>query len=381
MGLLYVLKGFFLWFLPLSAGMTYLVLKGPLKAWPARRRRLLGLFLGTAAFLWSRGRGRAALDGVIDYHVEILTADPANSMAQGYLIGDFIPSRVLLFGGGFPETVRPVLVKMAPDPGACAEALAAYNRAKAYRRDLGVWSACGPSREYDAAASTGAAEDRRPADPRAAQRINAAWKRIEAWLARRAPDALATLNGPASKEKIAAAEKEMGLAFPADLRASLLRHDGQKTAVPAVFPEGLAALSVDEILESWKIRTRRLGGMLNDRDDFDGWKKSISKGVIFVGGPVKARLADPRWIPIADANGDVFWFVDLDPAPGGAVGQILQVDPEGTTWDVRSPSLADHLTEYADALERGDFAPDPKVGQIMPKVRRPVPRGLPDYLK
>lgn len=381
MGLLDVLQGFFLWFLPLSAGMTYLVLKGPLKAWPARRRRLLGLFLGIAAALWSLGRGRAALDGVIATHVEILTADPANSMAQGALIGDFIPSRVLLFGGGVPEAVRPVLVKMAPDPGACAEALAAYHRTKAYRRDLGIWNACGPSREYDAAASTGAFKIPRPDDPRAAERINAAWKRIETWLARRAPDALAALNGPASEEKMAAAEKEMGLVFPADLRASLLRHDGQKTTVPAVYPEGLAALSVEGILESWKIRTRRLGGRLNDRDDFDGWKKSIAQGVIFVGGPVKARLADPRWIPIADSNGDVFWFVDLDPAPGGFPGQILQVDPEGTTWEVRSSSLADHLTGYADALDRGDFTPGPKFGQIMPKIHRPAPRGLPDYLK
>ncbi|MEU8504415.1 SMI1/KNR4 family protein [Streptomyces brevispora] len=52
------------------------------------------------------------------------------------------------------------------------------------------------------------------------------WDRIESWLARHAPVTHGLLRPPAVLADIAAAELRLGVAFPPDLRESLLRHDG-----------------------------------------------------------------------------------------------------------------------------------------------------------
>jgi cell wall assembly regulator SMI1 len=60
----------------------------------------------------------------------------------------------------------------------------------------------------------------------ATREVRAVWRRIERWLARRAPVTYEQLGPPATPLAIAKAEAAMGARFPDDLRASLLRHDG-----------------------------------------------------------------------------------------------------------------------------------------------------------
>ncbi|WP_406096348.1 SMI1/KNR4 family protein [Kitasatospora purpeofusca] len=56
--------------------------------------------------------------------------------------------------------------------------------------------------------------------------VEQSWDRIESWLARHAPVTHGLLRPPALRADIAAAELRLGVAFPPDLRESLLRHDG-----------------------------------------------------------------------------------------------------------------------------------------------------------
>ncbi|MFB7225708.1 SMI1/KNR4 family protein [Streptomyces sp. NPDC056227] len=56
--------------------------------------------------------------------------------------------------------------------------------------------------------------------------VEESWDRIESWLARHAPVTHGLLRPPAVLADIAAAELRLGVAFPPDLRESLLRHDG-----------------------------------------------------------------------------------------------------------------------------------------------------------
>ncbi|MFB6581646.1 SMI1/KNR4 family protein [Streptomyces sp. NPDC056402] len=56
--------------------------------------------------------------------------------------------------------------------------------------------------------------------------VQDSWNRIDEWLREHAPRTFATLGPPAGHEEIAAAEEELGITFPPDLVALLLRHNG-----------------------------------------------------------------------------------------------------------------------------------------------------------
>ncbi|GAA3165148.1 hypothetical protein GCM10010466_65010 [Planomonospora alba] len=83
-------------------------------------------------------------------------------------------------------------------------------------------------------------------DPEVTRAVNRQWARIERWLRANAPATHRSLARPARARTIAVAEAQMGLRFPDDLRASLLRHDG--------FPHFLryAGVGVRGIRDTWR---------------------------------------------------------------------------------------------------------------------------------
>lgn len=94
----------------------------------------------------------------------------------------------------------------------------------------------------------------RKVNPRVTRAVNRQWARIERWLKANAPASRRTLRGPARPRTIAVAEAQMGLRFPNDLRASLLRHNGA-AAVGGASPFGFLSngfLGVREIRDTWR---------------------------------------------------------------------------------------------------------------------------------
>jgi len=61
-----------------------------------------------------------------------------------------------------------------------------------------------------------------------------AWRRIEWWLGWRAPHLLKRLAPGATPEQLAAAERELGVSLPEDVRESYLRHNGARR-LPDIF--------------------------------------------------------------------------------------------------------------------------------------------------
>ncbi len=160
--------------------------------------------------------------------------------------------------------------------------------------------------------------------PRVTAEVNAVWRRIERWLARKAPATYTLLRPPARPLDIARSEAAMGLRFPDDLRASLLRHDGGGSwgFGPAPFYE---LMSAKHIRSEWK--------MLCD-----------------VGGDLLGYWWDGHLIPFAYANDGGNLFVDTRT---GKTGEFFNEEGITLEGDVVWPSYLALLKATARSLETG----------------------------
>ena len=182
--------------------------------------------------------------------------------------------------------------------------------------------------------------------------VYALWQRLEAWAAANAAVMLSELRGPAEPEALARFEAMSDLALPEGLRASLLLHDGEEgSRYCCAWADAGELFGTTEILEHW----HRMQQMAEEPDP-EEIAKSMREGLIEVEGPVWAVACHKAWIPFMALNGgDVSWYVDLVPAPGGTPGQVIEVDLECGRWRVRAPSFEAFLADYVGALEGGEY--------------------------
>ncbi|MEU9591502.1 SMI1/KNR4 family protein [Streptomyces sp. NPDC048193] len=163
--------------------------------------------------------------------------------------------------------------------------------------------------------------------------VQDSWNRIDEWLREHAPRTFATLGPPAEHQEIVAAQEELGLTFPPDLVASLLRHNGAAEGAESFrFSTHDRLLDVTGILRD----TRFMRAVAEDLDEEEaedywhhGYVKFGSYGVTSDGLVIDCR-----------AEQDSF----------GAIGRFF--DETGTAFG-RADSLGRYLAQVADQLERG----------------------------
>jgi cell wall assembly regulator SMI1 len=175
--------------------------------------------------------------------------------------------------------------------------------------------------------------------------VKAIWQRIESWLSQNAPPVLQSLRGGATEQDIASAEAALGQCLPSDYRESLLLHDGQEVNQFGCSPRfiyGLDLFPLTKVITRWQWMSELLD---------QGLGQDLS---IPIHGPVRAIWWDKCWIPIA-GDDDSFCCLDLNPAAGGHVGQIIQVWKESHLRAVQSKSLREWLTVFAELLEVGEY--------------------------
>jgi cell wall assembly regulator SMI1 len=170
--------------------------------------------------------------------------------------------------------------------------------------------------------------------PAVTDRVTKAWVRIETWLANRAPATYATLPPPADPQRIAEAQRKVGVPFPAELVASLQRHDGAGKDARAEFelPPFYTPISADEI--------GREAAMLCD---------------VLTSGGMPGNVISwwhGQYVPFAvDHSGEAL-FLDQRPGQNGRLGEH---DNEGNVNFERWPStLAELLEVTADGMETGN---------------------------
>ncbi|MEO3925993.1 SMI1/KNR4 family protein [Micromonosporaceae bacterium B7E4] len=167
-------------------------------------------------------------------------------------------------------------------------------------------------------------------------RIDAAWLRIERWLARHAPRSRAGLRPPAAPARIAALQARMSVAFPADLVASLRRHDG---ADNFDLPPFYRPLRLDQIASDWAVNCKVRADVSMD----DHWWH-------------------PSFVPFASAGDGGSLLVDQRPGGHGRVGEFYPED--GTGFDGWPASVTELLVGVAKSLETGE----PYSGRYRPTV-------------
>ena len=169
---------------------------------------------------------------------------------------------------------------------------------------------------------------------------------LKAAAAERSPKAVENLNPHATAEAL----QQLTHCFaeaPTDLLQLLALHDGEGsgTSMVGLLPNYMELLSIERILEvhGWNVAANN--EFMNDL---------ASLGV--ADERAKPVFSYSRRIPFACCNGDVYWYVDLDPAPTGQIGQIVHDDAECMVLRVIAGSLQQLLQHYLDDIKQGKFS-------------------------
>jgi cell wall assembly regulator SMI1 len=172
-------------------------------------------------------------------------------------------------------------------------------------------------------------------------RVTESWKRIAAWYGVNTPPG--TLRPPpgAAEGLLRETEAKLGTRLPEDVREFYRLHDGLG---------GSWLLHHGELLS--------LAGVLRQWEMYCEWQRKDGYGIgpdwepQQLSGPIKPVWWNPRRIHLTDNSGN-HRTLDLDPLPGGRLGQILWHDHEVGPVEVLAPSFAAWLSGMADELEAG----------------------------
>ena len=207
--------------------------------------------------------------------------------------------------------------------------------------------------------------------------VEESWSRIINWCRSNQPEAVSNLRAGATEEAIQEAESAMGVEFPHDLKMLYELADGSETDYPGQFDDGHWFMPLSAATEHY--RTMIQFADEQPVDAFDFWRSQVEDHIISVKGPVKPHMFSKRWVPLTTSEGAVHRYVDLDPAPGGKAGQVIQHYPEACSHEVLAHSLADYLAGYADKLEAGRFAMEH--GSLIDREAEDSSNwGVPDYM-
>lgn len=184
--------------------------------------------------------------------------------------------------------------------------------------------------------------------------LDAIWERLEAALKAAAPEVKKSLRKGTTDAKLSKLGQQIGAELPADLRSTLLLHDGQKDDGDGIIPEDFVEewggefllMPVAEIATAWAMWKE-----LTDCGEFTGRVSNPGKGALAV-------WWSPGWIPFATDGGGDYLCVDVTPAKGGTVGQVIHLKHDGGDRPVLSKSLAKYLLKLCRHWEESGEADD-----------------------
>ncbi len=168
------------------------------------------------------------------------------------------------------------------------------------------------------------------------------WERIERWFAENAPEFRIRLLPGAFEADIEALEADLSVTLPESFRASLLVHNGQHGLARPLVEEWQLA-SVADVRREWEVMQE-----IYDRGAF-------TDTAVNPIGPVQPVWWLPQWIPFAYNGAGDLLCLDMAPAPGGSVGQIVTFWHTQETRQVLAPDFGEWLATFAADLWAGKY--------------------------
>jgi cell wall assembly regulator SMI1 len=215
--------------------------------------------------------------------------------------------------------------------------------------------------------------------------LTAVWDRIDASLERMAPEFFKSLCPPASEAWLAKAEADAQIAFPADLSAAYLRHDGMG-GIPdlrssggrrgdAFFPSGYWCKLIELFREVSRWRSQ-MSEEMSFRQQHKMPVGSCEPEVPYVfsgryGRPVRPEAIRKIWLPVGFVDQEATTFIVLASSDGVQRGHLIDHVVEGRPKTV-ALGLTAHFSLLCDALESNAIVHLPPHGWMEPRSRRRV---------
>jgi cell wall assembly regulator SMI1 len=188
--------------------------------------------------------------------------------------------------------------------------------------------------------------------PKPQTSIAKSWARIHKALSAVDTNHLQSLEKPVKPEAVVKLEATFGASLPADFKESLFIHDGQKSGVqigvfPGFYNDDIGGsyylMDSNAIARDWKsLRAVQKAG------DFDDLAAEADRGVA-------SAWWDESWIPFAANGGGDYFCIDLKPARGGSVGQIVSFEGKAGRRRLVAKSFSIWLSRQAKAFEAGEL--------------------------
>ena len=166
------------------------------------------------------------------------------------------------------------------------------------------------------------------------------------------------LNAGASEADFAELEQTLGYALPEEFK-ELYRVANGETDIGAVFA-GEEWLSIERIIDEYDIwQALHADGSFQNDDGSDFGCQPEDVGI------KPDFWCNPKWIPFTSDAGGNNKMIDLDPAPSGTVGQIIQMWHDDAAREKEAASLREFLQNYVRDLEAGLYVLDAEFGLIL----------------
>ncbi len=192
--------------------------------------------------------------------------------------------------------------------------------------------------------------------------------RIESWIRLNAASHVSLFSEGASENEIESSERTIGITFPRSIRLFYSMHDGSNRIwicekgyiMPLNTPVGITkrrSYSYNSVVKRWTL----LKELLDDGSFVGRGFQSVPKG------PIRTDHWNSSWIPITDNENGDHLCLDMAPAKGGKIGQIIEWDHEIGAKCVVAASFQVWLEQLADGIEMGQYRYDVKNRAIVCK--------------